>query len=73
MVPSAGALLLDMLTVQPLVQDAARHPLPSRAPLRTGPACCSYQPDMKKRRQIMWPQWEYEADNQEPKRLGRCL
>ncbi|CAK9009671.1 unnamed protein product [Durusdinium trenchii] len=64
MVPSAGAALLDMLTVPPAVQDAAKHPLPSRAPLHTGPARCTYRPDVVQRRQLMWPQWEYDADNQ---------
>lgn len=64
MVPSAGAALLDMLTVPPIVQDAAKHPLPSRAPLHTGPVRCTYQPDVVKRRQLTWPQWEYDADNQ---------
>lgn len=64
MVPSAGAALLDMLTVPPIVQDAAKHPLPSRAALHTGPVRCTYQPDVVKRRQLTWPQWEYDADNQ---------
>eukprot|EP00435_Cladocopium_sp_Y103_P028663 s128_g7.t1 len=55
---------LDMLTVPPIVQDAAKHPLPPRAPLHTGPVRCTYQPDVVKRRQLTWPQWEYDADNQ---------
>ncbi|CAJ1335565.1 unnamed protein product [Effrenium voratum] len=68
MVPHAGAEILDALTVPPVIQDAAKHPLPSRAPLHTGPARCTYQPDMVQRRDLMWPQWEYDADNQVQKR-----
>lgn len=34
------------------------------APLHTGPARCTYRPDVVQRRQLMWPQWEYDADNQ---------
>eukprot|EP00434_Breviolum_minutum_P027404 symbB.v1.2.024223.t1/scaffold2215.1/size85587/1 len=41
MVPGAGAAILDMLTLPPMVQDAAKHPVPSRAALHTGPARCS--------------------------------
>lgn len=64
MVPAAGAAILDMLTLPPMVQDAAKHPVPSRAALHTGPARCTYQPDTMKRRHLIWPQWEYDADNQ---------
>ncbi|CAE7293095.1 unnamed protein product [Symbiodinium natans] len=60
-VPFAGADILDALCVQPIIQDAARHPLPARTWL-TGPVRCAYQADTAKRRGLTWPRWEHNAE-----------
>eukprot|EP00439_Symbiodinium_sp_Y106_P007986 s2976_g1.t1 len=61
-VPFAGAEILDALCVKPIIQDAARHPLPARTWLQSGPLRCAYQDGTAKVRGLTWPRWEFNAE-----------
>lgn len=65
MVPMAAADMLDILTVEPEVQDPAKHPIPSRTFLRNGPMRCTYRPDSTSVDGVKWPRWTYDASKHE--------
>mmetsp|Transcript_72567 Transcript_72567/g.235802 ORF Transcript_72567/g.235802 Transcript_72567/m.235802 type:complete len:1050 (+) Transcript_72567:114-3263(+) len=73
MVPNAAADMVDILVAKPLVQDAAKHPIPSRAILKAPqlgkflgggyqPMLCSYQGDSSKFGDLIRPEWKFDAD-----------
>jgi len=75
MVPKAAANMLDILVARPIVQDAPKHPIPSRASLRNPhtlrisnscqPVICSYQADATRYMGLIRPEWKFNAERTE--------
>jgi len=74
MVPNAAADMVDILVAKPLLQDAAKHPIPSRAILKAPqsfipggnqPMLCSYQPDATRFGDLLRPEWKFNAEERE--------
>eukprot|EP00933_Yihiella_yeosuensis_P023853 TRINITY_DN18536_c0_g1_i1.p1 TRINITY_DN18536_c0_g1~~TRINITY_DN18536_c0_g1_i1.p1 ORF type:complete len:1029 (+),score=161.45 TRINITY_DN18536_c0_g1_i1:233-3319(+) len=65
MAPLAGAEMLEMLIVDPEVQDVAKHNIPTRTSLHgifsNPPMRCSYKPDVIKREGVKLPSWNFDV------------
>eukprot|EP00931_Biecheleriopsis_adriatica_P061034 TRINITY_DN36683_c0_g1_i1.p1 TRINITY_DN36683_c0_g1~~TRINITY_DN36683_c0_g1_i1.p1 ORF type:complete len:1088 (+),score=167.69 TRINITY_DN36683_c0_g1_i1:25-3288(+) len=62
MVPGAGAAMLELLTVDPEIQDYAKNPIPTRSDLRGSPLRCTYQTDTTWKGGVRWPCWKFDAN-----------
>jgi len=62
--PLAASELLDLLEVEPLVEDPAHHTLPTKTSLwgffQNVPMRCTYQHDFLKKEGLMMPFWAYK-------------
>ena len=66
--PTAGCQMLELLLVEPQVQDAAKHNLPTSmrlsGVLSSAPMRCAYRPDVALRDGLKQPYWKF--DSQKP-------
>ncbi|CAE8638499.1 unnamed protein product [Polarella glacialis] len=72
--PRAAVDLMDILVARPSVQDAAKHPLPSRASMNAGrqvpflssgsmvPMQCTYHADAMRMGGLFRPLWKFDAE-----------
>lgn len=63
--PRAASDMLELLEVNPEVEDAAHHPLPAKTSLwglfQNQTMRCTYQSDVVKKQALQMPYWEYKA------------
>lgn len=64
--PEAAGMMMDMLIGDPLVQDPAKHNIPTRTSLygfwKHLPMRCIYRDDAERRDDVLLPSWAFETD-----------